>query len=238
MKFKKIVGFGDSWMYGDELVDPTINKHYSHPDNDQYRNANCFLGRLGAHYQVPVENYGISGGSLHSTIWKFIQWFNQEPNPDQTLILVALTESDRFSYINPTAQIEKHRMVHSTWIEADDIAVPPEFKNLIKQQTVLTVCDQMSALTYQQAVLFFDGIASRNNLKLLQFHVSTPPICLTNIPTLIDPDFSLTHWFVHEIQPIHDRKYIHADGHPNELGSELVKDRLITYIDSCTMYEC
>jgi len=24
MKYKKIVGFGDSWMYGDELLDPEL----------------------------------------------------------------------------------------------------------------------------------------------------------------------------------------------------------------------
>jgi hypothetical protein len=238
MKFKKIVGFGDSWMYGDELLDPTVDQHYSHPDNDHYRNSNCFLGRLGKHYQVPVENYGISGGSLQSTVWKFMQWLDQEPNPDQALILVAITESDRFSHINPNPKFEKHRMVHSTWIESDDITVPPEFKTLIKQQTVTTVSEQWSTLNYQQSVLFFDGVASRNHLKLLQFHVSTPKIKLQNIPTLVDPEFSLTQWFVHGIQPIHDRKYIHLDGHPNELGSELVKDRLISYIDSCTMYEC
>jgi hypothetical protein len=238
MKFKKIVGFGDSWMYGDELLEPSLNKHYSHPENDQYRNSNCFLGKLGAHYQVPTENYGVSGGSLQSTAWKFTQWLNHEPDPEQALILIALTESDRFSYINPSAKLEKDRMVHSTWIEADDITVPPEFKLLIKQQTVLTTCTAWSSLNYQQTVLFFDGVAARHNLKLLQFHVSTPPIQLSNVPTLLDPSWSLTHWFVHEIQPVHNRKYIKEDGHPNELGSELVKDRLIYHIDSCTMYEC
>ena len=26
MTFKKIVGFGDSWMHGDELLDPELSK--------------------------------------------------------------------------------------------------------------------------------------------------------------------------------------------------------------------
>ena len=26
MKFKKIVGFGDSWMWGDELFDPNLTE--------------------------------------------------------------------------------------------------------------------------------------------------------------------------------------------------------------------
>jgi len=28
MTFKKIVGFGDSWMYGDELLDPELSGRY------------------------------------------------------------------------------------------------------------------------------------------------------------------------------------------------------------------
>jgi hypothetical protein len=238
MKFKKIVGFGDSWMYGDELNAPGLASHYSHPDHDHYRQSHCFLGLLGEHYQVPTENYGVSGGSLTSTVWKFLQWFNQEPNHRDALILIGLTESDRFSYINPNPQLEKHRMIHSTWIEADDIAVPTEFKSLIKQQTAYALSDESNQLMYQQTVLLFDGIAARNNLNLHQFHISTPLATLPSVPTLIWPNWSLTQWFVHDIQPVHDRKFIKDDGHPNEMGHQLIKDRLISHIDSCTMYEC
>ena len=32
MKFKKIVGFGDSWIWGDELLDPALVNHpQAHP---------------------------------------------------------------------------------------------------------------------------------------------------------------------------------------------------------------
>ena len=32
MKFKKIVGFGDSWIWGDELMDPALINHpQAHP---------------------------------------------------------------------------------------------------------------------------------------------------------------------------------------------------------------
>jgi hypothetical protein len=47
MHFKKIVGFGDSWMYGDELMDPGYAKqnpsgHYSDEQNFAYRLKHCF----------------------------------------------------------------------------------------------------------------------------------------------------------------------------------------------------
>ena len=54
MTFKKIIGFGDSWMYGDELLDPELAKqfddaHTCWSQNDDYRLSNNFLGLLGKH---------------------------------------------------------------------------------------------------------------------------------------------------------------------------------------------
>ena len=86
MKFKKIVGFGDSWVFGDELLDPEYAKtndraHAGDTQNKPYRDRCCYLGLLGQHYGVPVENYGIPGGSLDSTAWTFFDWFNQTADP-------------------------------------------------------------------------------------------------------------------------------------------------------------
>ena len=46
---KQVVSFGDSWVYGDELIDPNLKKVL--PDvtthnfqNDSYRLKNCFSG--------------------------------------------------------------------------------------------------------------------------------------------------------------------------------------------------
>ena len=83
MKFQKIVGFGDSWMYGDELMDPEYaaqhpEGHYSDEQNFSYRLRHCFLGQLGEHYDVPTENFGIPGGSLGSTMWTFQWWLDHE----------------------------------------------------------------------------------------------------------------------------------------------------------------
>jgi len=54
----------------------------------------------------------------------------------------------------------------------------------------------------------------------------------------LEQEFSLTKWFVQELQADHGRKYIKENGHPNEIGHELIKELLITWLDSCTMYEC
>jgi hypothetical protein len=88
MEFKKIAGFGDSWVFGDELLDPFYAKtnnlaHAGDRQNKPYRDQHCYLGLLGQHYGVPVENYGIPGGSLDSTVWTFLKWLNQTPDPEK-----------------------------------------------------------------------------------------------------------------------------------------------------------
>jgi hypothetical protein len=243
MKFKKIVGFGDSWVFGDELLDPEYAKtnNLAHPGDTQnipYREHHCYLGRLGQHYGVPVENYGIPGGSLDSTVWTFLKWLNQEIDHHAALILIGLTEADRFSHWNPDGHNEQRKMVHSTWAEFGATEVPKEFFPMIKQQIVLTTCDELSSLNYQRTVAMFDGIASRRQLNIFQHHIASPPCLVTEVPSLLQPDFSLTKWFVQELQADHGRKYIKENGHPNELGHDLIKDLLIPWIDSCTMYEC
>jgi hypothetical protein len=77
MKIRKIVGFGDSWMFGDELLDPKLaaqdpDAHCCWVQNTHYRESHCFLGLLGQHYDWPTENFGIPGGSLDSTQWTYL----------------------------------------------------------------------------------------------------------------------------------------------------------------------
>jgi len=243
MQFKKIVGFGDSWMYGDELLDPHYAQqnpqgHYSDSQNAHYRLKNCFLGQLGKHYNVPTENFGIPGGSLTSTMWTFQWWLDHETLPrDQCLVLIGLTNADRISHYNPR---HKHysddppwnKFVHSTWVNFGSSVVPDDYATMMKYQMTLTDCPQMSRLNYQQAVLFFDGIAARNKLKMVQFNIMPAQRAVANTPTLPWPEFAWTLWFRDHPQN-QNRELICQDGHPNEIGHSLIRDRLIEHIDLC-----
>lgn len=245
MQFEKIVGFGDSWIYGDELIDPqylaaNLNGHYSDDQNTSYRLKNCFLGQLGQHYGVPVENFGIPGGSLGSTMWTFQWWLDHETVPlNQCLILIGLTNSDRITHYNPNHRHYSNdppwnKFVHSTWVNFGSSVVPEDFATMIKYQMTLTDCSAVSRLNYQQAVLFFDGIAARNKLKLFQFNIMPGTCTMPNVPTLLWPDFSWTMWF-RDHPGNQRRELICADGHPNEIGHQMIADKLILTIDSATM---
>lgn len=228
MKFKKIVGFGDSWMWGDELLDPALaHRPDAHPvliENTKYREQNCFLGQLGQHYNVPVENFGIPGGSLQSTIWNYL-WWKEHTVDDNCLVLVALTDAWRQSFYNPKHIVCDNdqpwsRYVHNTWLHTNGI-YSDEWVDTMKHLLVLSDCSSLQKLNYQQAVWFFDG--QSHTQSLLQFCSITPP-CLINAASLIWPDRSLNSMLSTE--------YLAKNRHPNELGHKLIADNLISVIDS------
>lgn len=245
MKFKKIIGFGDSWMYGDELLDPELLKqqpdaHSCWTQNDFYRESHCFLGLLGRHYGVPITNFGIAGGSMQSSVWTFLWWLENEQDcrPDECLVIVGHTDSDRLSFYNP-----KHRsygndppwnkFVHSTWVEYGSSVVPDPFRDLSKRHLVLTNSPQLCKYNYEQTVRLFDGVSARQNIPLMQFHIMPADVEM-DLPTIIWPGFSTTIWF-RDHPNNQKRELVMSGGHPNEIGHRMIADKLISTIDSAIM---
>ena len=75
----KLAVFGDSWTWGDELVDPKYpERDCCDEGNDQYRLSHCFSGLIAEHYGWEYENYGHPGASLQSTVWTFLWWLQQD----------------------------------------------------------------------------------------------------------------------------------------------------------------
>lgn len=239
MKFRKIVGFGDSWMYGDELLSPELSAQYrdAHPcwiQNISYREQHCFLGQLGKHYDVPTENFGIPGGSMQSSVWTYLWWLDHEPNPEECLVLVGNTDSDRISHYNPnhvrySNDPPWNNFIHSTWVEFGSSVIPVEFRDMIKQQLVLTSCTELARLNYLQTVMFFDGAAVRRNIPTFQFQIMPADVAI-KLPTMLWPDSSLSMWF-RDHPDNQNRALIMPDGHPNELGHQMVAEKLISAID-------
>jgi len=238
---KKIVGFGDSWIYGDELLDPEYlkknpNAHPTDIDNKDYRESNCFLGLLGNHYDVSVENFGIPGGSLQSSIWTFLWWYENETEFDlsECLVLVGHTDSDRASFYNPDHVVRSddppwNRFVHSSWIEYGFMGISEEMREMAKMYTVLTDSPKMRCLNYMQSALFFDGVANSHNLQMYQFNIMPAEIKL-NLNTIIWDNEDTVTWF-RDHPGNQKEQIIKSGGHPNEIGHEMIKNRLISTIE-------
>lgn len=245
MKIQKIVGFGDSWMYGDELLDPELAQHEpeahcSWVQNTGYRKSHCFLGLLQQHYQLPTENFGIAGGSLQSTIWTYLYWLQHEPTPEQCLVLIFLTEPDRTSFYNPnhvhySNDPPWNKFVHSTWVKHGSSVIGPDFTDLIKRYMVLSHDRTLSELNFLQSILLFDGIAARRNIPTMQFH-GTAPIIDIEVATLVWPKFDWITYF-RDHPDNKNRELIRPGGHPNEKGHAIICSRLIPEIDRVKLVE-
>jgi len=237
MKFNKIVAFGDSWIWGDELLDPELITHeHAHPviiENVPYREGNCFLGQLGAHYGVPTENFGIPGGSLQSTIWTYLWWREHETIPlDQCAVLVGLTDPNRQTFYNPDHVAYSNdppwnRFVHNAWIHGGGAGPSSIWTQMVKHHMALTDCDAVHKLNYQQTVLFFEGQSRYETGPLLQFNTM---FGILNMPcsTLIWPTQSLDH--VLRSCANHDDLFA-PQGHPNEKGHAVLRDSLIIELE-------
>lgn len=239
MKFDKIVGFGDSWMYGDELLDPDLaasdpGAHSCWAQNTSYREEHCFLGLLARRYGVPAENLGFPGSSLQSAIWNMLWWLEQEPSPHRCLVLVGLTDAGRTSFYNPKHisrdnDPDWNRHVHSAWIQINNNSISTEWRDMIKNHMVLTDCPILHKLTYQQTTMFFDGVARQQGFSLLQFNIMPAPTQM-ELSTLPWPDRALRQdLLVH--QQDRQQKMVCRFGHPNESGHQYLADVLQKHID-------
>jgi hypothetical protein len=232
MKFKKIVGFGDSWIWGDELLDPALRNHpRASPvliENTFYRQENSFVGKLAHYYQVPYENFGIPGGSLQSTIWTYLWWLeNEQLDPSECLVLVGLTGASRTSFYNPNHVVYSNdppwnRFVHSAWVHSGFEGSGADWTQMIKSHMTLTDCRELEKLNYRQTVLFFEGQYACNH-NILQL-CTIPPPSLMRSKNLVWPDHGLNYL-------VKDKKYLCAGGHPNEAGHIVIRDHLIPEIE-------
>jgi hypothetical protein len=232
LNIKRLAVFGDSWVYGDELVDP------QHPEweccftqNDDYRLSHSFSGLIAKELGVPYENYGHPGASLQSTIWTFL-WFLENTDWTDTLCLVGLTGTDRQTWYNPdhvsySNDPAWNKYIHSTWVNFGSSVIPEEWQKFGKQYLTLSHCDELSKLNYQQAVYFFDGISKTKNIPLLQFNLYNPHTEL-EADTLLWPRSN----FREELLAKPNKKEIHApNDHPNEIGHEIISKKLLSKIN-------
>jgi hypothetical protein len=234
MKYKKIVGFGDSWMWGDELISPTVQKlPNAHPvmkENTVYRESHCFLGLIGQHYGLPTENFGIPGGSHQSALWTYLWWLEHEQlDPRECLILVGHTESNRDTFYNPehvsyANDPPWNKFIHSAWVHSGASCIEYEWSNMVKSNMVLTDCEELGILRYRQSVLFFEGQNYKLGNNIIQFTTMGPSATVI-ANGLLWPDSGL-------MQFVNDRPDLVSPGtHPNECGHVVIRDHLIPEIE-------
>jgi hypothetical protein len=170
-----IAAFGDSWIYGDEIEHPDPNA--TDKQKRLYREANCTVGQLGKLLGVTVENYGVSGNSLQGTVWEFYRWLNDEhrhtdATPQETLVVVGLTESIRESWWNGP---DRYGAFGGNYVHNHTVFPEHPWHKFVKHY--YTHCDdkQLQQTRYWQTTEFFHNWCQVNGSKLLMFNIFPPP---------------------------------------------------------------
>lgn len=214
-----IVGFGCSWIHGDETEHPTAQPDTR--DHRIYREQNCFLGRLAGKLDLECENRGVSGGSLQSTMWEFSRWQQEAVDPANWLVIIGLTESSRASWWNGPNRDSRHYggdYMHNHWDHPRH-----KWHDFIKWH--LTQCDDADLweMNYWIAANFFDSYCRVNSIPLLQINVFRPNQ-IFSLPSLYDPNFNMRG----AMKP----EWLAPGKHPNEIGSEWLAEHFTSVIKS------
>ena len=231
--FRKIVSFGDSFAWGDELLalDQTQCADYG---NRFYRQQRCYTGLLGSHYGVPTENLAFPGGSCQSTRWTYTWWRQQEPDPGSCLVLAQLSGPWRSSQFDRhrrqhETDLDWNRFVHSCWIESYRINNPVACE-YFRLESDLADCEERNRLIQAETYLFFQGQSSEV-AALLMFNSQYP-----SMEHGICPEALL--WQGEELpKVINDTRCFTAIGHLNEAGHERLATLLIQEIDRVKLTE-
>jgi len=240
MPIKRVIAFGDSWTYGDELVDPALRHlneeefrdHYD--SNKPWRLANCYAGLVANHYGVELDNMAFPGSSLESMRWT-LQWLikNSEKNLQDTLLLVGLTDSSRQSWFNPLHEVSMkdppwNRHMHGTWLTQPNPDINDNWFKLQKLWLGMSYHREWSEFNFQQTVNLFDHAATTTGATVLQFSVleNNWPV---QVPTLLYPGMNWRD-ILRDKKKSEGVEPFASGGHPNEKGHEIISKHLIEHI--------
>lgn len=225
--FRKIVSFGDSFAWGDELIAPEQTAVGDH-GNRQYREQHCYTGVLAKHYDVPAQNLAFPGGSCQSTRWIYTWWLQREPDPSSCLVLVQLSGPWRSSQFDNRRVLGSedypwNKFVHSAWVDhylQHDQTVADYF--LTEQK--FSDCKERSDLVQAETYLFFQG-QQPNTAGLLMFNSQK-----WNFNHCVLPNCLLWHGQC-LVEILRDSNYFKPQKHLSEIGHERVSALLIEQID-------
>lgn len=151
----KLVGFGCSFTYGSELVDPVIGKEHHHA-NTRYRNENVWLGLLAKRLDSKYDNLAEPANSNMAIAQQVANYFLHTKNPDEHIVIcVAWTERTRFSWYDES-------WTHNGFVE-------DEWRGSYKEWVIKSTNTSHNMWT-NNAKLLVNSICKAHSVPILQFN--------------------------------------------------------------------
>lgn len=245
MTITKLVAFGCSWAFGDELIDPKLkeinsNAHACDSENTNYRTKHCYAGLVADHYGLELDNIAFNGSSLESMRWNLV-WYLQNNPTNDVIFLVGLTNATRTSWFNPTHSSNDsdppwNRHIHGAWLNSPNPNINENWYALHRTWLGMSYHRDWAEFNFVQTIDQFDHANSRRNIPVVQFNNLRNDYAAT-CPTLINPKSNFNSLLMQK-QTQTNENYFAPNKHPNEQGHRIISDYLIKHIDSSKILEC
>lgn len=226
----RLITFGCSWTYGDELGDPS---------DDTYRLEHVWGGLVAKHYKLEFVNHGYPGASLTS-IRDAVTWYVANDLRDDDILMIGLTSPERQSWYNNAHRkndIDPPWMnhVHLNWMTDNESAYSKLWQQQLKSFLMDQQCEEWKILNYNQTVTLIDGICARFDIPVIQFNMLDEMLDCYHPKTLFMPEYNMGEYLDEFVA--RGEKIWQPGGHPNEKGHQIIAEKLISYIDSVKILE-
>ena len=219
----KLVGFGCSFTYGSELVDPEIDgtfdeksqsivwdRHYA---NTRYREQHCWLGKLAKLLDATWDNRAEPANSNFAIAQQVADYFIKTRNPDEKIVVcVGWTERTRMSWYDDHWTHNGFANDKQGWTRS-------------AKEWVLNSNSASHDMFTDNAKLLVNSICKAHGVPILQFNAlgTHKP---TTYPNYFIDGASMDSMLKRAVQEDSRLDLVASGGHPNELGHEYFTIRL------------
>lgn len=214
----KLIGFGCSFTYGSELVDPDIGIE-NHHANTRYRNNNVWLGRLAHNLGYQFDNLAEPANSNFAIAQQVSNYFLKTFNPqDKIIVCIGWTAKTRMSWYS------------TNWVH-NGFASDQHGWYRSAREWVNNSTEESHNLYTDNAKFIVNSICKSMNIPIIQFnaigHHKT-----TQYPNYFIDGNSMDSMIRRAVAEDNRLNLIAKDGHPNEAGHEYFTIRLTEFVKS------
>lgn len=215
----KLVGFGCSFTYGSELVDPNIDID-NHHANTRYRNNNVWLGRLADNLGYQFDNLAEPANSNFAIAQQVSNYFlnTYDPN-DKIIICIGWTSRARMSWYT-----------NNTWTHNGFAGKEHGWAQSAREWVQMS--DNESYDMYTESAKFIvNNICKSMGIPILQFNALGHHKASSYSNYYIDGN-SMDSMLRRAMGEDNRLNLVAEGGHPNEQGHEYFTIRLTDFVKS------
>lgn len=209
----KLVGFGCSFTYGSELIDPEIDEWDQHYSNRRYRESHVWLGLLAERFGCTFDNRAEPANSNYAIAQQVTEYLNINQNHlSDVIICVAYTERTRMSWYD------------GHWTH-NGFAKDKHDWELSAREWIIRSTDKSHDMFTENAKLIVNSVCKYYNTPLVQFNaLGTHKI--QPYTNYLANGITMDGW-LKQLQKERNKTYFASGGHPNEAGHYVWVDEIM-----------